>query len=72
VLKFKRKFRRLKVNILCCDNGKCPNKDKIWDTGDFGGERTNWNRVGAIDQECDRRKDLRKSSITIMGGTSLD
>jgi hypothetical protein len=21
------------------------NSDKIWDTGDFGGERTEWNRV---------------------------
>ena len=32
--------------------------DKIWDTGDSGGERTNWNRVRAIVQECDRWRDL--------------
>ena len=46
--------------------------DKILDTGDSAGERTEWNRVRFIAQECERLEDLCKFSTTTMGVRGFD
>jgi hypothetical protein len=46
--------------------------NKIWDTEDSGGERTEWNRVRATAKECDRWKDLHKASTTTTAGKGFD